>query len=85
MRRCLFYLSLSGEITALEIGAVYLNTNGDAPETHNNILCRADFNFGNAMSLVIQPGGLSESRRRVSVSQIPLLFKEYPDSVVYSV
>ena len=62
MRRCLFYLSLSGEITALEIGAVYLNTNRDAPETQNNILCRADFNFGNAMSLVIQPGGLSESR-----------------------
>ena len=65
MRRCLFYLSLSGEITALEIGAVYLNTNRDAPETHNNILCtqRADFNFGNAMPLVIQSGGLSESRR----------------------
>ena len=60
---CLFYLSLPGEITALEIGAVYLNTNRDAPEMHNDILCRADFNFGNAMSLVIQPGGLSESRR----------------------
>ena len=28
-----------------------------------HILCRADFTFGNAMSLVIQPGGLSESRR----------------------
>ena len=60
---CDFYLSLSGEITALEIDAVYLNTNRDAPETHNNILCRADFNFGNTMSLVIQRGGLSESRR----------------------
>jgi len=47
VRRCLFYLSLSGEITALEIGAVYFNTNRDAPETHNKILCRADFNFGN--------------------------------------
>jgi len=35
VRRCLFYLSLSGEITALEIGAVYLNTNRDEPETHN--------------------------------------------------
>ena len=58
MRRCLFYLSLSEEI-----GAVYLNTNRDAPETHNNILCKADFNFGNTMSLVIKPGGLSESRR----------------------
>ena len=32
-------------------------------KTQNNILCRADFNFGNVMSIVIQPGGLSESRR----------------------
>jgi len=62
VRRCLFYLSVSGEITALEIDAVYLNTNRDAPETHSNILCREDFKLGNAMSLVLQPGGLSESQ-----------------------
>ena len=51
-------------MSSANAGVVYLKTNRDAPETSYNILRRADFTFDGAMPLVIQPGGLSETRRQ---------------------